>query len=158
MFLSSAHLEALGHRYARIAGLKGSGERAAGEVLKTVETVGAAGLASYVNARYSEPGKTHYEVLGVPADLLGGILLGGASIFGFLGRFDEHGHNVANGALAAYAVRQGSIWGTNARVAHVASNAPSTAPATKGAFGVGAPRALYPTVDAQQHVGYGWEG
>lgn len=155
-FLSDTHLSHLGSRFARMSGLKGGGERAFGEVLKTVETVGVAGAMSFVNARYAEAGKPAYEVAGVPADLAGGILIGALSLAGYLGKYDEHGHNISNGLIATYAVRMGSIWGANARVQHATgTRALPTQPAphaAAGLFGTGAPT-LYPTVEA---AAYDW--
>lgn len=166
MFLSNAHIEALSRRYHDVTSLRGRGESAAGQLLTAVETVGAGVGMAYCNARYAEPGKTHLEVMGVPLDLALGMGLGAAALFGVAGRFDEHVNNVASGLLTTYGVRQGAIWGTNARVAKVAEEAGE--PAVRGMMGVGAPR-LYPTVDAPAVAGavatpqtqvagaYGWE-
>ena len=149
MFLSDSSLNFLGSRYSRATSLRGRGESVASELFKGAEVVGAAGAMAYVNARYSDPSKSAYEVMGVPADLLGGMLLTGLSLVGFLGRFDEHGSNIGSGLLATYAVRMGQTWGANAKVA--AAGGASTA--AKGLFAAGAP--LYPTVDAQQPA-YDW--
>jgi hypothetical protein len=148
MFLSDSSLGMLGSRFSRASSLRGRGERTAGEIMEAVEVVGAAGAMAYVNARYSDPGADHYQVMGVPADLLGGLLLGGLGLMGFLGEYDKHSVNLGSGMLAAYATRMGNTWGANARVAAATGTAPAAA--TKGMFTAGAP-AMYPTVDAAQY-------
>ena len=90
---------------ARVERQKEKGEAAMGQALGLAEIGGAAFLAGYANAKYGTGGE--YTVKGVPADLLAGLALHAAAFAGFTGKHSEHAHNLANGAISAYAVRMG---------------------------------------------------
>ena len=139
MFHSDNVLRQLTHYATKTAGLRGHTSRVAGEAIKEALVAGTAFGASYVNARYGSGGA--YEVQGVPADLAGGLLISALSFADFLGKYDEFGHAIGSGLLAAYGSRLGAKHGAEAKLAASKS-------AAKGHFGVGAVP-LYPTVDAQ---------
>ena len=147
MFLSDNHLRSLSALATRTIGLRGTAARIAGEAIKTGLVVGAVGGMSYVNARYAQPGKGSYEVAGVPVDLAGGLLLSALSFADVLGRYDEFGHALGAGMLGAYAARQGTQYGAEAKI-HAASGGGEKT-AAKGMFGA-AP--LYPSVDEIEEV------
>lgn len=145
MFLSDNHLRSITHLATKTAGLRGHAERVAGEAIKTGLVVISAGGMAYANARLSPAGQSHVEIGGVPVDLAGGLALSALSFMDVLGRFDEFGHALGSGMLAAYAVRMGAQYGAEAKL-----HAGAGGSVVKGAFGVGAPK-LYATVDAPAH-------
>lgn len=140
MFHSDNVLRQLTHYATRTAGIRGHASRVAGEAIKEVLVAGTAFGASYANARYGVGGA--YEIQGVPADLAGGLLISALSFADVLGKYDEFGHAIGSGLLAAYGARLGAKHGAEAKLAAGKSK-------TAGAFGVGAVP-LYPTVDAHQ--------
>lgn len=91
---------------AKIARAKEKTEGALQHGLALVEVAGACGLAGYLNTKMGENGE--YQIRGVPADLLVGIGAHAAAFLGMAGKYDEHLHNLANGAIAAYAYRAGA--------------------------------------------------
>lgn len=141
MFHSDNVLRQLTHYATRTAGIRGHASRVAGEAIKEALVAGTAFGASYANARYGTGGA--YEIKGVPADLAGGLLISALSFADILGKYDEFGHAIGSGLLAAYGSRLGAKHGAEAKLAAGKSKA-------AGYFGVGAPP-LYPTVDAAQH-------
>jgi hypothetical protein len=56
-----------------------------------------------------------FSVMGVPPDLLAGVVLHGLGFLGAFGKFDEHAHNLGNGALAAFLTTKGVQFGVEAR-------------------------------------------
>jgi hypothetical protein len=130
--LSDGYLQRAEARYAPIshAIASGSGERVFGHVLTAIEIVGVGGAMSYLNAKHAAPGKNAYEVLGLPADVLLGVVFSGTAVFtNYFGRYAEHGLNVGLGFLLAYACRMGSIWGESAR-----ESLPPGSPGVRGYF------------------------
>lgn len=93
-----------------------SGEKSFGEILKTVETVGAGAAMGYMNAKYCRPGRNAVEIGGVPMDLALGVVGNVVALSSYLGEYSEHAHNLANGLLCAYSVRLAMMWGADARV------------------------------------------
>ncbi len=140
MFHSDNVLRQLTHFATHSAGIKGHASRVAGEAIKEALVAGTAFGASYANARYGTGGA--YEISGIPADLAGGLLISALSFADVLGKYDEFGHAIGSGLLAAYGSRLGAKHGAEAKLAAGKST-------TKGYFGVGA-APLYPTVDAHQ--------
>lgn len=143
MFHSDNVLRSLSHLATRTVGIKGHASRVAGEAIKEALVAGTAFGASFANARYGSGGA--YEIQGVPADLAGGLLISALSFADVLGKYDEFGHAVGSGLLAAYASRLGAKHGAEAKLAAGKTK-------TAGYFGVGA-QPLYPTVDAHVQQG-----
>lgn len=56
-----------------------------------------------------------FAVMGVPPDLLAGVVLHGLGFLGAFGKYDEHAHNLGNGALAAFLTTKGVQFGVEAR-------------------------------------------
>ena len=93
----------------RMAKMKEQSEAIIGEGLKVVEVSGSAFALGYANERYGKGGEL--MVAGVPVDLGVGVGLLGVTLFGGLGKYAEHGANVAAGALAAFGYRSGAEMG-----------------------------------------------
>jgi len=92
-------------------------ERAMGVGIAAVEIGGTAAVMGYVNERYGKPdkdGDNVYAIASVDADLALGVTGHGLGFFGVLGKYSEHGHNLANGGIAAYGYRQGAKYGRTA--------------------------------------------
>jgi hypothetical protein len=139
-----ARLQERFHPLPRI-GTAGGGERLFGNALTAIEIVGVGGAMSYLNARHAPPGKNAYEVAGLPADVVLGLLFSGVSVFtGYFGKYAEHGLNVGIGFLLAYACRMGSIWGQAAR-------GEPGGPGVRGYFGAGADSSSQPYQPQAQH-------
>ena len=91
--------------------------------------VGAAAFAfGYANGRWGENGEL--TVAGLPVDLGAAVVLHGVALFGGLGKYTEHGHNLGNGALAAVAYRTAMQIGAQA-----ASRSAEAAALPPGALG-----------------------
>ena len=118
-------------RVAQFLTTTSTGENIFGAALHAVEVVGVAGTMSYMNARHAAPGRQAYEVAGVPVDLALGLMFAGLAASGYFGKHSNHGYNVGNGFLTAYACRMGSMWGGAAK-AQLAG-----AGVVRGAFGQG---------------------
>jgi hypothetical protein len=83
-----------------------------GQTLQLVEVAGAAFAFGYAHQRYGTNGEL--LVAGVPADLAAGLGLHAFSLLGGFSKYSEHGHNLADGCLAAYGFRMGSQMGAQA--------------------------------------------
>jgi len=83
-----------------------------GTTVRVTEVSGAAMAFGYAHGRWGENGEL--AVAGLPVDIGAAVLLHGAALFGGLGAYAEHGHNLGNGALAAYAYRTGAQIGAAA--------------------------------------------
>jgi len=97
---------------ATIANMREQGEETVGMALQTVEVGGTAFGFAYANQRY---GSGEIKILGLPADLAVGIGLHVVGLFGGVGKYGDHAHNIADGALASYAARQGAVFGAKAK-------------------------------------------
>jgi hypothetical protein len=85
-------------------------ETVAGNLFELGEVGGSAFAFGFANGKWGEDGEI--KILGhLPADLMVAGLLGGAGLFGGLGKYREHGINIAAGALASFAVRSGLEFG-----------------------------------------------
>ena len=71
-------------------------------------------VAGFVNGRFQTPGKDHFSIAGLPADLLAGVAGIGTSLFGFFGPLDTHVATVSAGTLAAYSYRTAFAYGAAA--------------------------------------------
>ncbi len=135
MFLTDTHIDALSNKFTKPRGLGAAGEKSFGEILKTIETVGAGAAMGYMNAKLCKPGRNAMEIGGVPVDLALGVVGNVIALSSYLGEYSEHAHNLANGALCAYGVRLAMMWGADARVVQMrvreqgASGMPNFAPA-----------------------------
>lgn len=152
--LSSHHIGKIAHKYnalkTKIETVKEKAEETMGQVLQTAEIAAAAGGFAYANARYGSMVGTNptpeIDVMGVPADVGAAVALHGMAFAGAAGKYKEHCHNLADGALASYLVRVGLRLGNAKRttpVAKVAGEFSSAQPWTSSFYqgqgqGVGA--------------------
>jgi hypothetical protein len=128
--------EMLERAKARMAKVRETTEEAVGDGLLAVEASATAYGLAYANMRWGEEGEL--KVLGVPVDVGVATAIGGLSAFGALGKYKEHGRNVAVGALALVAGRMGAESG--AKAAHEDSDTSykkALASGGKGAAGLG---------------------
>ena len=89
------------------------GERIKGTVKKatrTVEVSAAGMLGGMVQGHAGEEGSS---VMGIPTDLLAGLVLNGLGFAGVAGDHSEHMHNFGDGFLAAFTSSLGYGWGAN---------------------------------------------
>lgn len=96
----------------RLASVKEKAIETAGHALQAAEVGGTAFGMAYSNERF---GNGELKIMGIPADLGAGVLLHGVALLGGLGKYGEHGHNVADGLIASFAVRKGAAMGAQAR-------------------------------------------
>lgn len=80
------------------------------QLVRAGETLGTAAIVGYLSGRYGP-----LKVGNVPMDLAAGLGLHLAAFLGLGGKWDEHMHNVANGALLAYVVKFSVGLGTQSR-------------------------------------------
>lgn len=99
------------------------GERILGRAKQTGEVVGTACLLAYLNGRSPTAGKDHLQIANAPLDLGYGVLVHGAALLGFGGRYGEDAHNSADGALACYGVRLFTRYGSEARISSLGGGA-----------------------------------
>ncbi|MDX2088357.1 MAG: hypothetical protein SFX73_10930 [Kofleriaceae bacterium] len=119
---------------ARAASLRESGEKAVERVVRTGEVVGTAGMFGVLNGRTGG-----VQLLGVPLDLASGVALHAFGLLGGAGRHSDHVHNMADGALASFAVSLGTEVGARMRrEALAARTGVGTFPAQAGPTGGGA--------------------
>jgi hypothetical protein len=83
-----------------------------GTIFRVLEVTGTAFGLGWANARFGDPAKgladREVELLGLPVDLTGGIVLTGLSLLDMFGKkYDEHVANIGIGALASYGNRKG---------------------------------------------------
>jgi len=107
----------------RARGIAEKADSAVGTVVQTAEVGITAFGFGWAKGRYGS-----VELMGVPADLLSGLVLHG---LGFVsgGKYHEHLHNLADGAIASYATTLGFQIGHNMALESAAS-APATSPQT----------------------------
>lgn len=75
----------------------------------------------YARGRYATT-DGQFAIMGVPPDLLAGVVLHGLGFLGAFGpKYDEHAHNLGNGALAAFLTTKGVGFGVQARSTDPAS-------------------------------------
>ncbi|MFI4971184.1 MAG: hypothetical protein ACHP7H_00775 [Hyphomicrobiales bacterium] len=111
--------EAYGRMEARLHNLKKKAEKSIEQTLAIVEVNAATFAWGYVNERFGdktdELGLHEYKLAGVPVDLGVGLALLGISLFGGLGKYDEHGLNLGNGSTSAFSYRLGGELGRRSR-------------------------------------------
>jgi hypothetical protein len=104
-------LSMLGRARAKLASIQKAGEKTIGTAVATAEIGGTAFLLSFMRGRNGEidkeTGYLELTVGGIPVSLVVGL---GGHVAGFAGvggKFGDHLHNIASGALAEYAAVQG---------------------------------------------------
>jgi hypothetical protein len=106
MHLSQAEIGELRVRAERLAAraktMTAKAEAAVEHLVQSVEIGGAAFALGIINGRFDAP-----EPMGVPLDLGTGVALHLLGFLGVGGKFTEHLHNFADGALASYLVTLG---------------------------------------------------
>ncbi len=117
--LNDEHVEMLEDRFGlnklRKRSQEGKFTEHASFILKTAETLGAAGMMGFFNAKHAKPNRNAIEFGGVPADLTLGVLGNVLALSPYVGDLAEHVHNFATGLLCAYGVRMGMMWGAESR-------------------------------------------
>jgi len=104
----------------RARGIAEKADEAVGTVVQTAEVGLTAFGFGWAKGRYGS-----VELMGVPADLLGGLVLHG---LGFVsgGRYHEHLHNLGDGAIASYATTLGFGIGDKMKQEADAGTSPQT--------------------------------
>lgn len=92
----------------RAEGFKKKGEETVGHLVSAAEVSAAAFAFGAVQGKYGA-----VEVLGVPADLGGAVLLHLAGFMGIAGKASDHLHSFADGALASFFFTMGRGTGVN---------------------------------------------
>lgn len=96
----------------KMAKVREHAEEAIGYGIQAVEVSGTSFAMGYANARWGKEGEL--KIAGLPVDLGAAVALHGVAFMGGLGKYSEHGHNVADGAMAAYSYRMGAQLGVAA--------------------------------------------
>jgi hypothetical protein len=119
-----AHVkEAYERLQGRMRSIRKEGERVMQRGFAMVEINGAAAAMGYANERWGEAdakdpsGFKEIKVLGIPADLGGGLVIVATALLGGLGVYEEHGFNVGNGLGACFSTRFGMELGRKAATA-----------------------------------------
>ena len=94
----------------KAASVRGKAEGTVESVVRTMEVAGSAFAAGMVNGRYGG-----VEIVGVPADLAGGLAAHALAFVGVAGRNGKHLHALADGLLASDACTLGRGTGVNMR-------------------------------------------
>jgi len=135
---------------ARAGKLREAAEKATETVIRTTEVAGTAFGLAYLRGRYPSviEGKTQNDLLvaGVPVSLMLGIGGHVAGFAGVFGKYDEHIHNIATGALAEYAATKAAEIGKE----HKKEAEKPAKPKVSGEFGPGNAYGPY----NQQNWGY----
>lgn len=93
--------------------LRAKAEEKAAAVLATVETTGSAFALGYLRGMWEKDGEK-FEVFGMDPELALGSLGVVASMTSIFGKQSEHIQAIANGAMAAWAYREGMRLGEEA--------------------------------------------
>lgn len=94
----------------RMANWREKGQEQLGHVLQSVEIGGTTFGFAFMRGKMGDA-DGNLDVAGVPASLGAAVALHGLSFMGVFGKHSEHGHNIADGALAEYAAVQGMRMG-----------------------------------------------
>jgi hypothetical protein len=89
--------QTMGRASARGAAIAKKGEKTVTALVRTAEVSGAAFALGVAQGKLGS-----VEILGVPADLAGGVALHAAGFFGLGGNKSGHLHSFADGCLATY--------------------------------------------------------
>jgi hypothetical protein len=112
-------------------------ERAAetmGVAVGALEVSAASFGFGYARGRMAKTDGT-FTIMGVPPDLLAGVVLHGLGFLGAFDKYSEHAHNLGNGALAAFLTTKGVQFGVEARSADNALTKPVVGGITYPAVG-----------------------
>ena len=135
----------------RMHNMKKKAEKSIGAAIATVEINGGLAGWGYVNERFGDApaddpgGLKEHAVMKVPTDLAVGLGLIGVSLFGGLGKYEEHGLNLGNASTGAFSYRLGAQAGRKALS--------ESGTKTSGAAQVG-PRRGVPAGGRTHHVQY----
>lgn len=90
---------------------------AVGTTVQMAEIVGSTAAFSYLRHRLDDPmtGRNDFQILGIDPELLVGLGVHAASVFGILGKWADHADNFADGALSAFIYPIAAAAGTQAR-------------------------------------------
>ena len=94
--------------------LKAKASETMGIALGAMEVSGAAFGFGYARGRFATT-DGEFAIVGVPPDLLAGVVLHGLGFLGTFDKYSEHAHNLANGALASYLTTKGVQFGIEGR-------------------------------------------
>lgn len=155
--LSDAHLRALEARFPRVAHAVAGGEKWLGTLLGVAETAGICGVMSYFNGKHGEGPRPAVEILGVPADLVLGVLISGSSAMGYFGEHATHSQNIGAGLLSAYSARMGNDWGRSARVVTLPANVRGYFPPPTASAAAMAPPPPSPVQASAPRQPFPWE-
>jgi hypothetical protein len=98
-----------------VASIKEKAAETMGVAVGVLEVSAASFGFGYARGRYATTGG-EFAIMGVPPDLLAGVVLHGLGFLGAFGaKYDEHAHNLGNGALAAFLTTKGVQFGVEAR-------------------------------------------
>lgn len=116
----------------KLASIREASNEAIGQTLQAVEVGATAFGLDYANERWGKADKPgddpELKVMGFPADAVGaGVLHVGSFILG--GKYAEHGHNLADGALACFTARLGRAMGRDARAKDLSRSTTGASPA-----------------------------
>jgi hypothetical protein len=156
-FESMARVKELQERLVtRMHNFRKRAEKSMGQAILVVEVNGALAGWGYANERWGDPpaddpnGLREHSIMNVPTDLAVGIGMLGVSMFGGLGKYEEHGINIGTGSTGAFSYRLGAVAGRKAAVADAQGKPAKTAgqPAQVGQGGARMP------AGKQHHVQY----
>jgi hypothetical protein len=104
----------------RMGNMRKRAEKGIGQAIAVAEVNGGLAGWGYANERWGEApkddptGLREVKIMGIPADLTAGLALVGMSMFGGLGKYDEHGLNLGNASTGAFSYRLGAEAGRRA--------------------------------------------
>jgi len=119
---------------ARVAKMQAKAAETMGIALGAMEVSGTAFGFGYARGRFADE-QGAFEIMGIPPDLLAGVALHGLGFLGGFGRYSEHAHHMANGALASYLTTQGVKFGVEGRSAPLSR--PVVGAGARGSLGAG---------------------
>ena len=153
-FAGAAHAkEALERLQSRMAGMRKTAEKGIEQVTAVVEVNGGLAGWGFVNEAYGKPpkddvvGMREHAVMGMPTDLVVGLGLLGATMFGGFGKYEQHGLNLSLASTGAFSYRLGAEAGRR----HEAN---AGKPATKTAGQMTAGHRMGPNGGRMHHVDY----
>lgn len=96
----------------RMASWREKGQEQLGHVLQSAEIGATAFGFAFIRGKMGDA-DGNLDVVGMPASLAAAIAGHGLGFMGVFGKHSEHAHNLADGALAEYAVVQGMRLGAS---------------------------------------------
>ena len=98
----------------RVGNMKEKAESTLGEAINTAETVASGSAFGYVRGRFGNA-DSRWLLLDVDGDLSIGLGLHALAFVGMFGKYEEHAHAIANGALTCYGTLKGLELGKKAK-------------------------------------------